>query len=371
MRSISFCAAVFAAVLLVSCSHPAAQTGERTTPQLPEDNGVVKIQKASQPYIAVEPVGASKSASMLDAPARVEFRDGAVSQLGAPLDGRVVAVHVMVGDREHIGDPLVTLDCPDAAEIRAQVESVRASLREARAALDRQDRMLASGVGTEKDRLAAETHMQETQAELSRVEADAAFVGMGTGTAVVLRAPITGAVISRKASVGLAVQKGGEPIVELGDPSAVWLVADVFERDLGRVREGAHAQVTLPSLHEPAEGRVVSIGTVVASGLRTAPVRIAFDSVVSPMHPGMYGTVRLETYDGDITVPTQAVLIKDGKESVVFVQKDPLTFELRRVTVAQHVGDGSRVQITSGLAPGDKVVVKGALLLDNAAEQLL
>jgi cobalt-zinc-cadmium efflux system membrane fusion protein len=63
------------------------------------------------------------------------------------------------------------------------------------------------------------------------------------------------------------------------------------------------------------------------------------------------------------------VLIKDGKESVVYVEKDPLTFERRTVSVAQPVG--GRVQITSGLAPGDKVVVKGALLLDGSAEQLL
>jgi cobalt-zinc-cadmium efflux system membrane fusion protein len=371
MRLRSAGTALLAAALLSSCSQPAAQVEERQPPPAPTEEGVVHIQKGSEPYIGVERVGSEKSASMLAAPARVDFRDGAVSQLGAPLDGRVVAVHAKIGDRVQKGDPVITLDCPDAAEMRSQVESVRASLREARAALDRQERMITSGVGTEKERIAAETHMQETEAELMRVEADAAFVGMGTGTAVVLRAPISGTVITRKASVGLAVQKGGDPILEIGDPSAVWLVADVFERDLGRVHEGAHVQIDLPSLNEPMPGRVSSIGTVVATGLRTAPVRIAIDGTRAGLHPGMYGTVHIETFDGDLTIPTQAVLIVDGKESVVYVQKDPLTFERRRVTVAQHVGDGTRVQITSGLAPGDAIVVKGALLLDGSAEQLL
>jgi cobalt-zinc-cadmium efflux system membrane fusion protein len=372
MRVVPLGVALLSSFLFAACSaQPAAQVEERPVAAPAADDGIVKIQKGSEPFIGVETVSATKSASMLGAPARVEFRDGAVSQLGAPLDGRVVTVQVKVGDRVRRGDPLVTLDCPDAAEIRAQVESVRASVREARAALDRQERMIASGVGTEKERITAETHMQETQAELSRVEADAAFVGMGTGTTVVLRSPIAGTVITRKANAGLAVQKSGEPIIEIGDPTAVWLVADVFERDLGRVREGAHATVELPSLQTPLAGRVSSIGTVIASGLRAAPVRIALDGAATPLHPGMYGSVRIETYDGDLTIPTQAVLIKDGTESVVYVQKDPLTFERRKVTVAQHIGDGSRVQITSGLAPGDRVVVKGALLLDNSAEQLL
>ena len=133
--------------------------------------------------------------------------------------------------------------------------------------------------------------------------------------------------------------------------------------------EGGHASITLPSVDTPLEGRVESIGTVVATGLRAAPVRIVLESPVPPLRPGMYGRAELQAFDGDLTVPTESILIKDGKESVVYVQKDELTFERRTVTVGQHVG--GRIQIVSGLAPGDRVVVRGTLLLDGAAEQLL
>jgi cobalt-zinc-cadmium efflux system membrane fusion protein len=358
-------------VLVGGCSTPQAQE-QRPDPSAPAEtsaDGVVRLREASKPFVSTEPVGAAVSNSTLTAAARVDFKDGAVSQIGAPLDGRVVAVHVAVGTRVKAGDPLVTLDCPDAAEIRAQVETARANLREARAALDRQERMLQQGIGVERDRIAAETRLQETQAEVERVEADAAFIGMGAGTAVVLRAPMSGTVITRKVNVGLAVPKGAEPIIEIGDPAAVWIVADVFERDLARLHEGAHASITLPSLDAALEGRVVSIGTVVSSGLRTAPVRIVLEMPGAQLRPGMYGRAELQAFDGDLTVPTESILIKDGKESIVYVQKAPLTFERRTVTVGQHVG--GRIQITSGLAPGDRVVVKGALLLDSSAEQLL
>jgi cobalt-zinc-cadmium efflux system membrane fusion protein len=360
------------AILSLFVSGCASRAEENTAPPAPVPtvpDGTVKLKQASTAFIGVEPVGSEKINSTVTAAAHVDFKDGAVSQIGAPLDGRVLAVHVAIGSRVKSGDPLVTLDCPDAAEIRAQVETARANLREARAALDRQERMLQQGVGTERDKIAAETRLQETQAELGRVEADAAFIGMGVGTAVVLRAPMAGTVLSRKANVGLAVQKGAEPIMEIGDPAAVWIVADVFERDLPRIHEGAHAAVTLPSVDAQLEGRVSSIGTVVATGLRAAPVRIVLDQSGAQLRPGMYGRVELQAFDGDLTVPTESILIKDGKESVVYVQKDPLTFERRTVIVGQHVG--SRIQIISGLAPGDRVVVKGALLLDGAAEQLL
>lgn len=359
-------------ILAVSagCSSPQAASEERQLSPAPAtDDGVVHIQEGSKQFIGVETVTGDKRSATIAAPARVDFRDGAVSQIGSLCDGRVVAVHVQAGDRVKVGQPLVTLDCPDAADVRAQVETARASLREAQAAFDRQERMLEQGVGVEKDKIAADTHLQEVKAEVARVEADAALLGMGTGTRVELRSPLSGTVISRKANVGLAVQKGADPIIEIGDPSATWIIADVFERDLPLVHEGAHATIEMPSLKDPLQGRIAKIGSVVASGLRTAPVRIDVDGRSVGLRPGTYGRAEIESFDGIITVPTDAVLIKDGKESVVYVQKDALTFERRTVNVAQHIGD--RVQITSGLAPGDKVVVKGALLLDGSAEQLL
>jgi len=330
----------------------------------------VHIREASRPFIETEIVSGAKTGVSVTAPARADFRDGAVSQLGAPLDGRIVKVHVQIGDRVREGDPLLTLDCPDAAEMRAAVETSTASLREAHSALDRQNRMLQQGVGTERERIAAETRVSELEAELARVQADVAFVGMGTGTSVVVRAPISGSIISRRATVGMTVQKGTEPIVEVGDPSAIWIVADVFERDLPLVREAARVHIQLSSLNGTLDGHVVSIGGIVATGLRTAPVRIAIEHTPFTLRPGMYGRVQIDSATVNLTLPTEAILIKDGKESFVYVEKDPLTFVRRPVVVAQHAETG-RVQIVSGIAPGDKVVVRGALLLDGSVDQLL
>jgi membrane fusion protein, heavy metal efflux system len=370
MRATCLLSICVLAVLESACSSSAsAAKAPREVPDPPQD-GLVHIREASRPFIATEMVSGAKTDESVTAPARADFRDGAVSQLGAPLDGRIVKVHVQIGDHVREGDPLLTLDCPDAAEMRAAVESATASLREARSALDRQNRMLQQGVGTERDRIAADTRVSELEAELARVQADVAFVGMGTGTSVVVRAPISGSIISRRATVGMTVQKGSEPVVEVGDPSAIWIVADVFERDLPLVREAARVHVQVSSLNGTLEGHVASIGSVVATGLRTAPVRIAIEHAPFTLRPGMYGRVQIDSASLDLTLPPEAILIKDGKESFVYVEKDPLTFERRPVVVAQHGEDG-RVQIVSGIAPGDKVVVRGALLLDGSVDQLL
>ena len=339
-------------------------------PPPPPQEGVIRIPDASRQFIGVETVGGTTRGSRVAAPAHVEFREGAVTQVGVPLSGRVVKVHVSTGDRVKPGDPLVTLDCPEAASIRAAVETAAAIRREAESTLDRQVRMLQQGVGVERDKLAAETRVAELRAEAASAQAHVAFIGTGASTTVILRAPIAGTVITRKAAAGMAVQPGSDPILEIGDSSSLWIVADVFERDLPLIQAGVGATMERPSLTAPLRGRVLSIGTVVASGLRTAPVRIAIDPGGPPLRSGMYGRAQIDASHADITLPTDAVLIKDGKESVVYVEQDPQTFVRRSVVVAQHVENG-RVQIVSGVSPGEKVVVKGALLLDGSADQLL
>jgi len=358
------------AAVLAGCSAPATATqAERDLPAAPPD-GVVRITEPSRQFLSVEEAGGETGGATLRAPAHVEFRDGAVSQLGAPFDGRIVKVHVQTGETVRSGDPLVTLDCPDAASARAAVDTVTASLREARVALDRERRMLEQGIGIEREKLAAETRVAGLEAELHRAHAGAVFVGPGSGTTVTVRAPMAGIVITRKAAEGVAVQRGAEPLVEIGNPTALWVVADVFERDLPLVRQGAAARVELPSIGATLDGRVASIGTVVSTGLRTAPVRIAVPSSVAHLRPGMYGRadVSLAPASGGLTLPTEAVLVK-GKDTVVYVEKNPTTFERRPVVVGQPVN--GRVSVISGVSPGDRIVVRGALLLDGSADQLL
>src|SRR3954454_3379910 len=142
-------------------------------------DGIVRIKPESLPYVTVEAVAATQTDSSLSVPAHVEFGDGAVSQVGAPLDGRILRVHVMVGQKVHAGDPLLTLDCPDATGRRAAAQVADAALREANLELERQRRMQKEGVGIERDLVAAETKVAAAEAEVRREEAVNSSLGMG------------------------------------------------------------------------------------------------------------------------------------------------------------------------------------------------
>ena len=345
---------------------PAADSPAAATPNA---DGLLRISAESARYIGTEAMAASTDPVPLRLPARLEFRDGAVSEVGAAMAGRVTAVLVKSGDRVGAGSPLVTLSCPDAASARTGLAAAEAELKEARATLDRQNRMMDEGVGIVRDRLAAEVHLESEQAEVDRARATAVFAGAGSGAEVTLTSPIAGVVLALRATRGATVGAGGEALVEVGDPGSVWVVADVPERDLPDIVEGSAATLELTSAPEPIHAQVISIGAVVSSALRTAPVRMTLGDHPAGLRPGMYGWVRLETRADRPTLPVEAVLIKDGKDSVVYVAKDDRTFERRTVVVGRPIG--GRVPVVSGVTAGERVVVRGALLLDGSAEQLL
>jgi cobalt-zinc-cadmium efflux system membrane fusion protein len=229
--------------------------------------------------------------------------------------------------------------------------------------------MLAQGVGTERERDESQARLAELEAEVARARTVVGFVGRGRGADVVLRSPIAGAVLARAVNVGAAVEAGGEPLVEVGDPTACWIEAEVFEKDLLLVTPGRAATVALPIGVGEVSGTVSSVSPTVRDPARTAKVRITLEEVPAGIRPGMYGRAKIAVGGLGLTLPTESVLIRDGRGYVVYVAHDENVFERRPVEVGATL-DG-RVQVLSGLRVGEPVVTRGALLVDGAADALL
>lgn len=339
-------------------------------PATPRPDGSVRLNAKSRPYVTTEAIALATSSVSVRAPARVSFRDGAVSQVNMPITGRITTIHVKTGDRVKPGDPLVTVTSPDAAAARAQLAAAMAEHDAAVSELARQDGMAKSGVGVESEHVAAQAKLRQSEAELARAQTTAGMLGGGGGSVVVLRAPIEGTVIARHATVGAVAQPGGDPLIEIGNPTAVWLVAEVFERDVAQVKEGAEVDIELSNRTAPVKGHVVSVGSALTGSLRTAPVYVSFDEPNVDVRSGMFARANIKTASGQsIVLPSEAVLIQDGKTFIVYVKTGDDLYTPRKVQIGPSI-DG-KVEILSGIKPGEQVVTKGALLLDSAAEQLL
>jgi cobalt-zinc-cadmium efflux system membrane fusion protein len=173
-----------------------------------------------------------------------------------------------------------------------------------------------------------------------------------------------------KASVGAMVAPGGDPLVEIADASRLWLVADVPETDAASVVKGQRVTVDVPSQNSRVEGVIDGLGSQVDAETRRLSVYVALQGDLAGLTPGMQAEMRFSGEKQDMLVlPVEAVLIKDGKHNIVYVQQPDGRFVPREVRTG--ASKGGMVPILDGLKRGERVVVKGALLLDGEAEQLL
>jgi cobalt-zinc-cadmium efflux system membrane fusion protein len=286
------------------------------------------------------------------------------------MPGRVAAVLVRAGEVVRAGTPLLTIDSADAAAGRAALDQATTRLASAENMFKRQVEMVQKGVGLEIDRQEAEARLKEARAEQERARHAAGLIGSGQGNRITVRAPSDGVVITIRAAVGASVAPGGDPLLELGDPSRLQVVAQVPEGELRRVAVGQEAEVELPALAMRVAAKVENFSPRVDPDSRRTQLYLALAKRTEGLRAGMLAQVNLKvTAEEGLSVPTAAVLIKDGKRRVVYVERPDGTFEVRDVQTGQN-RDG-RVVILQGLKAGERIVVQGTLLLDTQAEQLL
>lgn len=331
---------------------------------------LIHLAAGSLPYVDVQAVVMEPEHAAIRAPARVAFRDGAVSKVGAPIPGRIMKLHVEAGTKIKVGDPLVTIASPEASGFHMDLQRARIELQTARDQYNRQTEMVKKGVGREYEKVLAEHAVAEAQAKLRHAQKAVSLLGQSSGGTVVVTSQIDGTVLRRFTTVGAQVEPGGDPLVELGNPDALWVVAEVFQDDLLLVGEKAPVTLEFAALPQPVSGHVEGLGVLIDTGLRRAPVYIVIDGEVPSLTPGMFARANIQAPAKEgVTVPKTAVLIKDGKTAVVYVEQREGAFARREVQMGHTFGE--YVQILSGVRPGERIAVAGALLIDATAQQIL
>lgn len=178
---------------------------------------------------------------------------------------------------------------------------------------------------------------------------------------VPIRAPQDGTVIMKNIVEGSA-RKAGMPLMRIADLSRVWVEADVYESELPLVHVGMPVTVRLPYLPgKPFPGTVDYLYPYLQTQSRTGRIRIVLDNPDGVLKPDMYAQVTLAAHLGQrLTVPEEAVIVS-GDTRVVFEDIGGGRLAPRKVTTGQRAG--GRIEILSGLDPGDRVVTSGNFLI--------
>lgn len=354
---------------LVACEKPAPNsTSGASDPRRP---GEVKLAEVSRQFLKIEQVGATSSEGARTYFGRTAFRPKALSAVTAPFAGRVAEVLVEPGQRVRAGAPLFALESADVLQARANLEQARLKARHAREMLARQNEMAKRGVGLEVERFEAEMKAREADSELKRAEGNAALAGPGEGTRVEVRSPTEGIVVTVKVTRGATVPSGGEPLVEIGNLGGLWVVADVPENEISLVAKATRAEVEITALNVSLAGRLAGVAPRSDPETRRTPFYVELERPPADLRAGLLVRVSVSApgQAGEIWLPVTAVLLKEGGKRIVYVESEPGRFVPREVEVTDE--RGGKVRVLKGLQPGERAVMRGALLVDREAEQLL
>ncbi|MDD5035093.1 MAG: efflux RND transporter periplasmic adaptor subunit [Methylococcaceae bacterium] len=313
-----------------------------------------KIQKLG---VRSEPVGKRSLIRTLRTLGTIQVDERRLHAVTTKFEGWVQRLHVnATGQAVKRGEPLLDIDSPDL--LTAQQEYLIA--RRGMAALSE-----SSAQARSTAQQLAENALQRLRywdigpAQLQALQSREAPL-----EALTLNAPVSGVVLEKPAQEGMRFTPG-EVLFRIADLSRVWLLAEVFEQDVGWIRIGQGASISIDAYPDRYfEGRVDFIQPVLASETRTVRIRLELANAGGLLKPGMYGTAELKADAGGeaaVAVPESAV-IDSGTRQIVLVQKGEGVFEPRRVKLGRLAD--SYFEILEGVEAGETVVTGANFLID-------
>ncbi|HWB84446.1 MAG TPA: efflux RND transporter periplasmic adaptor subunit [Bryobacteraceae bacterium] len=362
---------------------PAGEEHEKGESKGEADEVDIKPEAQERSGIVVTPAAMSPIAELLQATGTVQPIDSSVAHVRPLTRGRLQEVLVKAGDRITANQSLAQIDNIEAGEIIAQYNSAKAELERLKiqaAAQQRQverNRRLAEiGAVPQKDyefsfaeQQGLQTGIRAQESTIAGLTARLRRLGItdpstDTSTITAIRAPFGGVIVRVAAAPGDVVETGAD-LFSIADLSTIYVVAQVYEKDLGEVRVGQSASITVDSYPgQRFTGRVASISDLIDPQTRTAAVRCQVANPGARLKLDMLASVQFSTSTkrAALAVSADAVQTIDEKP-VVFVRTSASRFSVRHVETGSS--SGVRVEITRGLKEGDLVVSKGAFAVKS------
>lgn len=308
--------------------------------------------------------------------ARLVLADDLTARIFPAVGGRVVSLQAAIGDTVKAGAPLAVLDAPDFGQAIADLRKAEADGAQKKKALARAATLYEGEALARRDLEAAEADAQAAAAEAERARLRLANLSPAgsriEGQRLVLRAPLAGIVVDRQANPGTEVRPdAANPLFVISDLKRLWLTIDLPEKAAAHAKVGEAVNFTVDAYPGvDFRARVDKVGAMVDPATRRIPVRAVVDNADGRLKPEMYARATVSAADAAqvIRLPVGA-LLTGGLNAHLFVQVGPREFERRPVAIARQDAEFAYLAPESAVKPGDKVVVRGALLLASELAQ--
>ena len=371
--------------VMAGCSSGPKETA-KSNKETKQESKLLEMTTQAQQHVGLQTtrVALKELQEYLHVVGTVQPIDTRIGHVRPLTRGRVQRIEVRAGDRVRAGAALATFDNIEAGEVLAQYQGAVAELQ--RLKLQQASAQRISERNNELSDLGA---IAKKNAELSRVEAQSAQDSVRVQESVVaglvsrlrrfgveqvnvsnpftvIRAPFAGVVIKTQIAPGDVFGADSE-LFSIADLSHVWVQAEVYEQDLGRVKVGQPAVITVDTYPgEKFQGQVTYLGDILDPQTRTARVRCEVANPGVRLKLDMFASIELPTHFSRraLVVPASAIQDLNGT-SVVFIRKTATGFEMRPVKTGKTLEEETEIQ--SGLQEGEQAVSVGSFHLKSVA----
>src|SRR5229473_7879798 len=356
LRDVWTAGALVALLALAGCTQPVGQDPAKAPTGIQPYGDPVRYVKVVEQSIP----------ETLDLAAKVQADPTKVVRIFPPASGRVVAIEGKPGDYVQRGQTVAVLNSSDVASARSDYAKANIEAERATRAMERQKRLFEHGAAAEKDYIDALAQADAAHAELVRATQRLELLNVSPSGAtdhVTLASPGSGIVLDVSAAPGEFSKslESANPLVTIADLNTVWIVGDVYEKDVAKLDRGKHVSVTLQAYPDKQwNGHIDSISGALDPTTRTLKVRVALSNPGQRLKPEMFGAIHVRAGTHQALVVPSGAIIREGNTTTVFLNSAGKP-EQRTVTIGQTV-DGN-IEIVNGLRAGEEVAAVGAELL--------
>ncbi len=332
------------------------------------------LSDTMQKIIKVDEVTLDKVDGVVNLNGDISYDQNNVIRVMPMVSGIAQDVKVNLGDRVTQGQTLATIKSAEAMGLQNDLVNARAAETLAKKNLEVTQSMMDKGVASQRDLLQAQQDLAKAEADLNRVSSQLSLIGTsaaGNGAVVAITSPDNGFIVERKLNPNQPIRSDdATPLFTVSDLKRVWVLANVYEVDVEKVKVGDSVEVhTLAHPDNVYYGRIDLVSNALDPVARTLQVRVVLDNPNYELKPEMYArvSVRFKEQDKEMpNVPSAAIVFdKSRNYVVVYHAKDNLEIHEVEILDAQ----GPRTYISAGLKPGEKVISKAALLIYQAIRQ--
>lgn len=295
--------------------------------------------------------------------------------VGYSYPGRIIKIHTTIGQWVKKGTPLLTIECEEVGNAKSEYFKELTQYQLAKQNFEREDRLFKKDIGAQKDLLETKAQLEITRSCLEAAEKKLQVMGFSTqqiqefsrtiniNPYVTINSPLEGRVIQNNAVLGTIIDPTNEIMVIL-NPVSLYIDAEIFEKDLAKIRTGQEVQIAVPAYpSETFVGQISYIGDIIHPETRTITVRTRVTNIDSRLKPGMFADIKilLEKREKAITVPNEALLDNLDKK-IIFVQQGD-HFICKTVEVGASFN--GYIEIKNGLNIGDTIVIEGNFQLKS------